>query len=127
MAETLSIVANVIAVIDITTKVLERLDDFRNTVNGIPRALQAIANELPTLDLTLNKISEAITDGRIPDDSQNALQPLITDFGKQIQAILDIIEKVQPKDPSRMTRNFKAVTSFRHDDQIKYHESVIRG
>lgn len=127
MAEALSLAANIIAVVHITTEVIQRLNDFRSTINGIPRALQAIANELPALNLTLNKINEAIEDGRIPEDSQNALQPLITDFGKQIEAISDIIEKMRPKDTSRMTRNLKAVTSFRYDGQIKYHESVIRG
>ncbi|KAH7401149.1 hypothetical protein DE146DRAFT_496044 [Phaeosphaeria sp. MPI-PUGE-AT-0046c] len=127
MAEALSLAANIIAVIHVTTEVIQRLNDFRNTVNGIPRVLQAIANELPTLTLSLNKINEAIEDGRVPEDSQNALQPLITDFEKQIQAMLDIIKKMQPKDTTRMKRNLKAVASFRYDGQIKYHESVIRG
>lgn len=127
MAEALSLAANIIAVIHITTEVIQRLNDFRNTVNGLPRALQAIANELPTLNLALNKITEAIKDGRVPEDNQNALQPLITDFEKHIQAILDIIKKVQPKDTARMTRSLKAMTSFRYDGQIKYHESIIRG
>lgn len=127
MAEALSLAVNIITVIHITTEVINRLNDFRDSADGVPKTLQAISNELPTLRLALKKIAEGIEDGRIPEDSQEALQPLIEDFEKQIRAIADIIEKMRPKDPSRMARNFKAVTSFRYDDDIKYHEKVIRG
>jgi hypothetical protein len=122
----ISLAANIIAVVDLTTKVIERLNDFRNSINGIPRMLQAISNELPALNLVLSKIQKAIDDGRIAEDSRDALNPLMLDFKEHIQAILDIIEKIRPKDNSRMARNLKAVGSFRYDGQIQYHESVIR-
>jgi hypothetical protein len=124
--EGLSLAANIIAVVDLTAKVIERLNDFRNSINGIPRTLQALSNELPALNLVLGKIRRASDEGRIPEDSRDALKPLMTDFAEHIQAILDIIEKMRPKDNSRMARNLKAVGSFRYDGQIQYHESVIR-
>jgi hypothetical protein len=124
--EGLSLAANIIAVVDLTAKVIERLNDFRNSINGIPRTLQTISNELPALNLVLGKIRRASDEGRIPEDSRDALKPLMTDFAEHIQAILDIIEKMRPKDNSRMARNLKAVGSFRYDGQIQYHESVIR-
>jgi hypothetical protein len=124
--EGLSLAANIIAVVDLTAKVIERLNDFRNSINGIPRTLQALSNELPALNLVLGKICRASDEGRIPEDSRDALKPLMTDFAEHIQAILDIIEKMRPKDNSRMARNLKAVGSFRYDGQIQYHESVIR-
>jgi hypothetical protein len=125
--EALSLAANIISVVHVTSEIIERLNDFRNTIDGLPRALQAISNELPTLKLTLKKVSEAIEDGRVTEDSQEALKPLIADFEFQIRSIAEIVEKMKPRDPSRMTRNLKAVTSFRYDGRIKYHEGVIRG
>jgi hypothetical protein len=125
--EVFSLAVNIITVIHITTEVVNRLNEFRASADGIPKTLRAISNELPTLRLALQKIAEGIEDGRIPEDSQEALQPLIKDFEEQIRAILDIIDKIRPKDSSRMARNFKAVTSFRYDDEIKYREKVIRG
>jgi hypothetical protein len=125
--EVFSLAVNIITVIDITAKVINRLNEFRDSADGVPKTLRAISNELPTLRLALKKISEGIEDGRITEDSQDALQPLIKDFEEQILAILNIIDKMRPKDPSRMARNLKAVTSFRYDDEIKYHEKVIRG
>jgi hypothetical protein len=125
--EALSLAANIISVVHVTSEIIDRLNDFKNTVDGIPRTLQAISNELPTLKLTLKKVAEAIEDGRVTEDSEEALRPLLADFEEQIRAIGDIVDKMRSKDPSRIARNFKAVTSFRYDDQIKYHESVIRG
>jgi hypothetical protein len=125
--EALSLAANIISVVHVTSELIERLNDFKNTIDGLPRALQAISNELPTLRLTLKKVSEAIQDGRVTEDSQEALKPLITDFEEQICSIAEIVEKMKPRNPSRMTRNLKAVTSFRYDSRIKYHEGVIRG
>jgi hypothetical protein len=125
--EAFSLAVNIVTVIHITTEVINRLNEFRDSVEGIPRTLQAISNELPTLRLVLKRISEAIEDGRVAEDSQEALKPLIKDFEDQMNAIVEIIDKIRPKDSSRMTRNLKAVTSFRYDDQIKRHEKVIRG
>jgi hypothetical protein len=125
--ETLSLVANILAVLHITTEVIARINEFRDTVDGVPKALQALGNELPTLSLVLKKIHEATLDGRIPEDSAEALEPLIKNFEEQIQAVLEIVRKMRPKDNSRMARNIKAVTSFKYDSDIKYHESVIRG
>jgi hypothetical protein len=125
--EALSLAANIISVVHVTSEVIDRLHDFKTTLDGLPRTLQAISNELPTLRLTLKKVSEAIDDGRVTEDSQDALRPLIADFEEQIRSLAEIVEKMRPKEEGRMARNFKAVKSFKYDGQIKYHESVIRG
>jgi hypothetical protein len=125
--EALSLAANILSIIHIATEVIARINEFKNTIDGVPKTLQALANELPTLSLVLKKIHAATLEGRIPEDSAEALEPLIKNFGEQIQAVLGIIEKMRPRDSSRMARNIKAMTSFKYDGEIKYHESVIRG
>jgi hypothetical protein len=117
--EALSLAANIISVVHVTSEVIDRLHDFKTTLDGLPRTLQAIS--------TLKKVSEAIDDGRVTEDSQEALRPLIADFEEQIRSLAEIVEKMRPKEEGRMARNFKAVKSFKYDGQIKYHESVIRG
>jgi len=127
MAEAFGLAANILSIVHITTELINRLNDFKKTVDGLPRALQAISNELPALKLALKRVNEAGEDGHIAEDSKVALEPLLKDMEAQISALLAIIEKVRPKDPSRLARNLKAVTSFQYDEKIKYHESVIRG
>jgi len=127
MAEAFGIAANIISIIHVTTEVIDRLNDFRKTVDGLPRALQAISNELPTLRLALKRVNRAEEDGRLEEDSRDALKPILEGMEAEISAISDIVDKVRPKDSSSMARNLRALASFRFDDDIKHHESVIRG
>lgn len=125
--EAFGVAANIISIIHITTEVVKRLNDFRATTEGLPRALKSLSVELPTLINSLRRIRQAIDDGRVSEESQEALEPLIKDFELQIQALSDIILKMRPRVNSNASRNLKAVTSFRYDSEVKHIEGVIRG
>jgi hypothetical protein len=125
--EAFGVAANIISIIHITTEVVKRLNDFKATVAGLPKALSSLSVELPTLIYSLKRIRQAIEDGRVSEESQEALEPLIKDFEFQIQALSDIIVKMRPRVNSNTARNLKAVTSFRYDSEVKHIESVIRG
>lgn len=125
--EAFGLAANIVSLIHITTEVIKRLNDFKTTATGVPRSLQNLTYELPALNQVLRNIHEAIECGSVPQDSIEALEPLLTDFSEQIKAITDIVEKVRPKDPSRLARNLKAFKSFQYDEEIKDRTSVIRG
>jgi hypothetical protein len=125
--EAFGIAANIISIIHITTEVVKRLNDFNSTIEGLPRALKSLSVELPTLMNSLKRIQQAIDDGRVDEDSQEALGPLVKDFEQQIQALSDIIVKMRPKFDSSTARNLKAVSSFRYDSEVKQIERVIRG
>jgi hypothetical protein len=127
MAEAFGLAANIISIVHITSQVIKRLNDFKNTADGVPRALQALSNELPTLKLTLSKVHKADEEGCIPDDSKAALKPLLAGLEAEISAIAEIIENMRPRNSSILARNFKAIKSLRYDDDIKHHEQVIRG
>jgi predicted transcriptional regulator len=124
--EAFGVAANIISIIHITTEVVQRLNDFKATVEGLPRALKSLSVELPTLINSLRRIRQAIEDGRVSQESQEALEPLIKDFEFQIQSLSDIILKMRPTVNSNTARNLKAVTSFRYDSEVKQIESVIR-
>ena len=124
--EAFGVAANIISIIHITTEVVQRLNDFKATVEGLPRALKSLSVVLPTLINSLRRIRQAIEDGRVSQESQEALEPLIKDFEFQIQSLSDIILKMRPRVNSNTARNLKAVTSFRYDSEVKQIESVIR-
>jgi len=127
MAEAFGLAANIVSIIHITSEVTKRLNDFKKTADGVPRALQVISNELPTLSYTLKKIHTADEEGRISEDSREALEPLLTDLEAQITALAGIIDKLRPKDSSKMARNLKVAKSFLYDDDVKFCEKAIRG
>jgi hypothetical protein len=118
---------NIITIIHITADVIKRLNDCKATVEGLPRALQALSVELPVLNNSLKRIRQAIEDGLIPEDSKEALEPLIKDFEQQVRALLGIMDKMRPRDNSSTSRNWKALTSFRYDGEVEHIEGVIRG
>lgn len=125
--EAFGVAANIISIIHITTEVVKRLNDFKATTEGLPRTLKSLSVELPTLINSLKRIRQAIDDGRVSEESQEALEPLIKDFELQIQALSDIILKMRPRVDSNAARSLKAVTSFRYDSEVKHIEGVIRG
>jgi hypothetical protein len=45
--EAFGIAANIISIVHITTEVVKRLNDFKSTVEGLPRALKSLGVELP--------------------------------------------------------------------------------
>jgi hypothetical protein len=73
--EAFGVAANIISIIHITTEVVKRLNDFRSTIEGLPPALKSLSVELPTLIHTLKRIRQAIDDGRVDEDNQEALEP----------------------------------------------------
>ncbi|KAF2133627.1 TPR-like protein [Dothidotthia symphoricarpi CBS 119687] len=120
--------ANILAVVQITAELLTRINEFRSTAEGLPRGFQSLQKELPILTLSLKRIDLAIKDGLVPDDSTEALNPIIEDCKEQIKALKDIIDKVLPKkNATTVARVTKAVTSFRYDGEVKHREEVIRG
>ncbi|KAH7340049.1 hypothetical protein BKA66DRAFT_577234 [Pyrenochaeta sp. MPI-SDFR-AT-0127] len=126
MAEVFGLAANILSVVHITAEVIERLNDFRTQAGGLPKALQAFSNELPALRVCIKRIESAERDGLLPNDSREALKPLMQDCEKQIEALINIINKVQTKGTSDVIRNVKAVASFRYDSEIQYRRTVIR-
>lgn len=83
--EAFSLAANILSVIHITTEVLERLNEFKDQAAGLPKALQAFSNELPALRVCLERIETAEKDGALPEDSRDALKPLIEDCQSRLQ------------------------------------------
>tara|TARA_R110002003_G_scaffold55_5_gene5000 strand:- start:61597 stop:62049 length:453 start_codon:yes stop_codon:yes gene_type:complete len=125
MAEAFGLASNIISVIHITADVIARLNEIKKNADGVPRSLQALATVLPTLKLSLKKICQALDDDIVPEDSREALTPLISACEDEIQAVSDLITKMRPKDLSTIARNFKAVASFRYDDDVAYHKATI--
>jgi hypothetical protein len=124
--EAFAAAVNIITIIHITTDVIKRLNDFRETVEGLPKALQPLSLELPALNDCLKCINQAMDDGSISEDSQEILKPLIRDFQRQMRALMVIMDKMRPKDSSSTSRNWKALTSFQYDSEVEHIEGIIR-
>jgi hypothetical protein len=97
MAEALaviSVVANIIQLVDFSSKVLHRLDEFRSSLGEIPKSFRHFSAELPVLKVTLQQIREAIEAGLVRDETEKALILAIEGYKEQIQLLDTLLTKI---------------------------------
>ncbi|KAH8726910.1 TPR domain protein [Phaeosphaeriaceae sp. PMI808] len=131
MAEALAvvgIVANIIQLVDFSSRVLKRLEEYQSELGDIPEAFRHIKTELPVLLDALRQTKAAIDAGSIQDESKKALLPAVEGCAAQIKALDDVIAKALPAPgDSRARRGRKALGSFRYDAKVEKVTAVVRG
>lgn len=131
MAEALavvSIVANIIQLVDFGSRVLERLEEYQSKFGDIPEAFRHIKVELPVLLDALGQTQSAINAGSIRVESKKALIPAIQGCEVQIRLLDDVITIALPvSNGSWIRRSGKAFKSLRYDAKVERVTVVIRG
>ncbi|MBK5652918.1 MAG: NACHT domain-containing protein, partial [Rhizobium sp.] len=127
MAEALAVVgvvASIVQLVDFSTRVLSRLDEFYSVTKEVPKSFRDIKTELPLLATTLEQLKGAIDSTSIADGSKRALVPVITGCNEQVAQLDAILEKTLPKPKdSWRTKGKKAIGSLHHDAKV---ESITR-
>lgn len=130
MAEALAVIgiaANIVQLVDFGTRLLDRLETYKNQVDRIPEAFRHVKTELPVLLDALRRTQSAIDHG-VHDDTKSALIPAIEGCKAQITLLDDIIVKALPSPTdSRFRRSGKAIQSLLYDTKVETITSVIRG
>lgn len=130
MAEALaavSIVASIVQLVDFSTRVLKRLEEYRSTSLEIPEAFRHIKAKLPVLLDALRQINVAIDAGSLSDESKKALCPAVKGCGLEIKALAEVIETLAPKtSDSWATKSKKGLRSIRYDAKIQQRTAVIQ-
>ncbi|USP73621.1 hypothetical protein yc1106_00895 [Curvularia clavata] len=119
--------ANIISVIHITCEVIQRLKDFRNSIQGLPKSLETLSFELPVLKDCLDQIERDLQNGQIQNGDDRSLYSLLKAFELSLQRLSDIIQKMRPESESAVARNMKALTSFQFDSEVDRIREDIRG
>lgn len=123
-----SIVANIIQVVDFGSRVLERLKEYQSELGEIPKAFRHIKAELPVLLDALQQTKAAIDTGSIRDETKKALLPAVEGCGVQIKALNNVIVKVLPiPDKSWAKKGKKAFRSLRYEAKVEKITAVVRG
>jgi len=69
------IIANVLALVDFSSKVLSRVDDFKGKVKDVPKAFRNLKIVLPLLADTLSRTKSRIDALEVDDTTCAALRP----------------------------------------------------
>ena len=131
MAEALAVVgvvANIIQLVDFSSCVLKRLEDYQSQLRELPEAFRHINAGLPVLLVALRQTQSAVNAGRIQNESEKALRPAIEGCTVQIKLLNDVIAKALPApSDSRDRRGGKALRSLRYDAKVGRIAAVIQG
>jgi hypothetical protein len=122
------IVANIIQLVEFTTKVLERLDDFQSNLGEIPKAFRHIRAELPVLQDALKQTKDKIDYGTIEDSTKAALLPAVQGCKGQIEALNGLLAETLPvAGDSRFKKTTKALWSITQDSKAEGITKTLRG
>lgn len=124
----IGIVANIVQLVDFSTKVLARLDDFQSTFGEIPKAFRHIKAELPVLQETLRQTKDKINNGAIEDSTKAALLPAVKGCKNQVEALDGLLAKTLPAvGDSRFKKTRKALWSITQDGKVESITKTLRG
>ncbi|OBT52546.1 hypothetical protein VE04_08544 [Pseudogymnoascus sp. 24MN13] len=90
------IIANIVQLIDFSTQVLARLNDFQSSFREILKAFRHIKAELPVLQETLKTTKGKIDHGSIEDSTKAALVPAVQGCKVQIKTLDNLLAETLP-------------------------------
>ena len=131
MAESLvafGVAANVIAVVDFGTKVLKRLEEYREAVQELPKTFHDASIQVGLLVDYINNIQEADRTGALSRTAAKRLRPAILECEKMVKELNKILERTLPEPNASSTqRKLKALGSLRYDGKVEKIMTNLRG
>jgi hypothetical protein len=122
-----SLVANIIQLVQFGELVLGRLNDYQSRVGELPEAFKHINNELPALLYKLRETKTAANSGAFTDEKEKASMAVVHACTEQILDLEELLIKALPKiGDSGTKRRFKAVKSLGYDSKVEKKVQVIR-
>jgi len=123
MAEALAIVgivANIAQLVELGSKVLNRLNDFHSSLEEAPETFRHIKDQLPLLLNTLGETQKAVDAGHVTKETQEALLPVVQGCRSQVKLLDDVLEKTLPATgDSSWQRSRKAFSSVRQERKVE--------
>ena len=115
-----SFVSAIAGLIDFSSKVVKRLDDFQSNTHDIPQALQHVKTILPTTISGLKRMRDGARAGTLDSEAQKALVPALEGCGNQVRRLEEILAEVLPlKNDSSWDKVKKALRSLSTDKEVQ--------
>jgi hypothetical protein len=124
----LGIVSSIVQLVDFSSKILSRLNDFQSGVAEIPKTFQQIKIELPLLRDTLQQTNEAIGAGHINDETAKSLSPIIQGCREQVELLDATLAKTLPSpNDTPGKKRIKAILSIPQDAKVEKIVKTLHG
>ncbi|KAJ9655262.1 hypothetical protein H2201_008839 [Coniosporium apollinis] len=123
-----SLVAAIVQFVDLSSKIIGRLDGFQSDLDKIPQTLQDIKDQLPLLLNTLQRTKTQAEAGHIDYDTQKADLSVVEGCRSQVHLLDDVLVKTLPaKGDSRWRKGLKAFSSVGHEKAVERITERLRG
>lgn len=106
-------IASVVQLIDFSTRVLVRLNEYRSKGNELPSAYVHVASQLPLLREVLEKSKEGIQSQCIAANEAMAIEPCVRGCQQQMEKLKSILVEILPgaqeSTAKRMRKGFQSI------------------
>ncbi|KAF8243941.1 hypothetical protein K440DRAFT_30705 [Wilcoxina mikolae CBS 423.85] len=120
MADVVSLLSAIVQLVDFGAKVSARLNEFSSSAHDVPGTFKSIQAQLPLLLNILSRLKVDIDSGKMDDDRQRALSPVVDDFADQVRALKAILDTtLPPSDASTWERRQMVIMSLWQDKKVK--------
>src|SRR5271167_2030297 len=104
------VIANVIALVNFSSEVLGRVEDFTGKTKDVPKAFQSLKTVLPLIGTTLSKTKTQIDAHKVDEKICGALRNVVKGCEEQLVELKALFERIIPKDNAGWFENrWKAV------------------
>ncbi|CAO2656907.1 Nn.00g057100.m01.CDS01 [Neocucurbitaria sp. VM-36] len=122
-----SAVASITQLVELTVKVIMRLDEYRKNRKDVPKAFQHISRELPILQYTVRQLRGPLETDSIDPSTKDAILPAIAECLEIIQSLNLALEKLTPGvTDSWRRKQAKAIQSLYLDSDIEKDIKKVR-
>ena len=119
-AAAVALISSIASLIDLSAKVVSRLDEFTSKTSDIPQSLQSLSARLPLLTATLERIQTQAEAGSLSDDVIKPLKAFVDNTAEQVSAVQKVLSGVLPPDgASKLERTVKALKSLAKEDKAQ--------
>jgi hypothetical protein len=123
-----SIAATIVQLVQFSSTVLGRINEYYSTSKGIPKSFQPLHSQLPVLQECLKITKADINTGKVNDALSDALRPSVEGCRQQIESLDKLLDKHLPKlGDSRGRKGMKALLSIHEQTKLDRISSVIGG
>ncbi len=123
MAEAVAIVgliASIATLVDYSVKIVSRLNEFANNKSDIPTSFRSLANRLPLLSQTLQRIQARAQAGHVHEDVAKNLDRLVNSILNQANFLHECLDRIVPaSNASRLEKSLKGLQSLANDEKVK--------
>jgi hypothetical protein len=126
-AVAVGLAASITQFVHLTSKIVERLNEYQKNTGDLPTTFREIQKSLPLVENLLSRTREHTASGNVEADTQSALLPVVDSCQNLVKELDDLLGRILPKaEDSSWRRRVKAIMSIRQERAVQLTMSTLQ-